>query len=138
MRRSQRAQAAGRPVVVVDNPSLPPAGANIERVVEMKFDGDVSDPDANLGYTEIASGDPDKFSVLRAGGAPQPGEKPPCDCDDEDNKKYVPVLTPDAQAAQERKTQTLKNAAAAGAGAAGMMATLERIAEIIGGLILAL
>lgn len=124
-------------IVVVDNPALPPAGANIERVVEMKFDGDVSDPEASTAYRTIAGNRLDKFSVMRAGGAPQPGDQK-CDCDDEDNKRYVPVLTPEAQAEQERKAQTIKRAAGAGAAAAGIMAVLELLAEIAGGLLLAL
>ena len=125
-------------IVVVDNPALPPVGSNVERVVEMKFDGDVSDPAASLGYEQIAGGDPTKFSILRAGGAPQPGEQPPCDCDSDENKRYVPVLTPEAQAEQERKAKTIRQAAGAGAAAAGIMAVLELIAEIVGGILIAL
>jgi hypothetical protein len=125
-------------IVVVDNPCLPPAGANIERVVEMKFEGDVSDPTANLDYATIAGNKPGKFSVLRAGGTPQPGEQKPCDCGSDENKRYVPVLTPEAQAEQERKAQLIKNAAGAGAVAAGGMALSEIIEAVLGGLLLAL
>jgi hypothetical protein len=61
-----------------------------------------------------------------------------CDCNDEQNRRYVPALTPEAQAEQERKARQIRQAAGAGAAAAGAMAVLELIGEILGGLLLAL
>ena len=124
-------------VIVVDNPELPPAPGNIERVVEMKFAGDVSNPAARSDYEKIAGADPWKFSTLRAGGPPEPGDQK-CDCDSEENRRYAPALTPEAQADQERKAQTIKNAAGAGAAAAGGMAIWELLEGLLGGLLAAL
>jgi hypothetical protein len=124
-------------IVVVNDPCQPPVGGNIERVVEMKFEGDTSDTEQNEAYRQIAGG-ANKYSVLRAGGRPQAEEEPPCDCGSDENRRYVPVLTPEAQAEQERKANMIKTAAGAGAVAAGGMAVSEVLEAVLVGLLAAL
>jgi len=81
-------------VVIVHDPDLPPYQYNIEKVVEMKFDDDITGGQRRA-YIKIA-GDEEKFELLR--------EKEDCSCLDDEQKP--PVGAPAHQEQQEGKRDT--------------------------------
>jgi hypothetical protein len=72
-------------VVIVRNPSMPPTQDNIERIVEMKFVGDVPDRDQKTAYAEIA-GNKKKVSLMIEGEN--------CFCNDDRVPEPQPVVAP--------------------------------------------
>lgn len=108
-------------VVIVNDPCLPPAEPNIERVAELKFRDDQNDLGQNAAYKEIAGG-AGKYDVFRAGGPPQRGDTQTCDCNDDQYRRLVPVPTPEAEAkGQAERAKNAANAAKAGGLAAAIM-----------------
>lgn len=120
-------------ITVVTDPCQPPVPGNIERVVEMKFGGDINDVDQNAAYTKI-SGGIDNYTVMRAGGPPQ-GREQTCNCDDEGVRRLVPVQSQQEQEEGERRAQRLRTAGkvvAAGGALAAMAAAASAAAEAAG------
>ncbi|SFK42327.1 hypothetical protein SAMN04488082_12367 [Desulfomicrobium apsheronum] len=72
-------------VVIVRNPSMPPTQDNIERIVEMKFVGDVPDHDQTKAYSKIV-GNEDKVDLMREGVE--------CICHDDLVPEPQPVVAP--------------------------------------------
>jgi hypothetical protein len=120
-------------ITIVTDPCQPPVQGNIERVVEMKFAGDLNDPEQNAAYQQIA-GSKSGYSVLRAGGPPQ-GREQQCDCNDEGIRRLVPVQSSEEQEAAERRAQQLRTAGkvvAAGGALAALAAAAAAAAEAAG------
>lgn len=61
-------------IVIVRKPHRPPSTDNIARIVEMKFQGDLSNAEAERGYRRIVGGDADRFSVMQEGTSCKCGE----------------------------------------------------------------
>ena len=126
-------------ITIVTDPCQPPTPDNIERVVEMKFAGDVNDKSQNAAYTKIAGG-ADNYTVMRAGAPPQ-GDEQRCDCDDEGVRRLVPVQSPEEQEEAERRAKRLRTAGkiVVGGGAiAALAAAASAAAEAAGPWLLAL
>jgi len=126
-------------ITVVKDPCLPPVQGNIERVVEMKFGADPNDPVQNEAYEGIA-GNPNNYSVMRA-GAPAQKDEQQCDCDDEGVKKLLAVRSQQQQEEAEQRAQKLRTAGkvivGGGAIAAGVAAIVSAV-EAAGPWLLAL
>ena len=76
-------------LVIVNDPCQPPNQSNIERVVEIKFQGDNRDVKQDAAYRDIA-GEDDKYSIFRIGAAPKDDEQG-CDCGQQTQPEPVPV-----------------------------------------------
>lgn len=126
-------------ITVVKDPCQPPVQGNIERVVEMKFGADPNDPVQNEAYENIA-GNPNNYSVMRA-GAPAQKDEQQCDCEDEGVKKLLAVQSQQEQEEAEKRAQRLRTAgkviAGGGAIAAGVAALVSAV-EAAGPWLLAL
>ncbi|MFN9211792.1 MAG: hypothetical protein ACK6DI_13115 [Betaproteobacteria bacterium] len=78
-------------LVIVDDPSRPPAQGNIERVMEMKFGRDPRDRFQDRAYRDIAGSDK-RYQVFRTGGTPQQDDEHLCNCGDERAREQVREL----------------------------------------------
>ncbi|XXT25196.1 DUF4150 domain-containing protein [Sorangium sp. So ce429] len=93
-------------VVIVDNPTLPPGGANLRAVVEMKFPNDPNH--WNSENMQIRERDYQRIATENNPSAPYVRiDKDVCGCDDEGHRspRYVPVPIPERRWAPEAQRQ---------------------------------
>lgn len=89
-------------VVIVDDPSQPPIQSNIDRIVEMKFEGDREQDGQYRDYGKIA-GSRDKLKVVQEDAGD-------CNCRPNDAEPD-PVLAPNSEYEMERSPNYLAYAA---------------------------
>lgn len=109
-------------VVIVRDPSLPPTQDNIERIVEMKFVGDVIKRGALAAYGEIA-GDMDKADLMREGVE--------CICPDDRERETQPEVIPVPKQKEETDVNWEGVGVAALWGAVTVVAAVGTVAAIV-------
>lgn len=108
---------ARRPdVTIVRDPSLPPLGPNISRIVDFKFGGDTMSGDQSRAYTEIG------------GRPPLVLDENECDCSSDDETRGQVALATAAQDVREHDRSVLNRI---GWGTVGTVAALGTIALAI-------